>query len=349
MKISHEVPLCLLEDSKQFNNYDYALVHLLDSNEEYAEYFLKSKKEGRHIILDNSLHELGESYGDAGLLYWVNKLKPQEFIIPDVWCDRDASIRNAVKWASIKLPKGVEKVVVVQANTIHEASTCYKIYKELGYKKIAFSYGADYYNDVVPHPNKDIGKALGRLSVISALLETKVISQSDRIHLLGCASPFEFSLYRGIECIESIDTSNPIMMALEGKIYNSSLNVDKPTANMNNYFNVGKNDINLDLVLYNVNKFKEFLTIQKSNPKNNQMKKPQTKTPMMSLYDYTGKKDENGTGLKINTYAQLKKQPFEQRELDLPTYTGKVFLYTKEFLDEFFEIQKIFKDEILPF
>ena len=349
MKISHETPLCLLEDSKKFNDYEYCLVHLLDSNEEYAEYFLKSKEEGRHIILDNSLHELGESYGDAGLLYWVNKLKPQEFIIPDVWCDRDASIRNAVKWASIKLPKGVEKVVVVQANTIHEASTCYKIYKELGYKKIAFSYGADYYNDVVPHPNKDIGKALGRLSVISALLETKVISQSDRIHLLGCASPFEFSLYRGIECIESIDTSNPIMMALEGKIYNSSLNVDKPTANMNNYFNVGKNDINLDLVLYNVNKFKEFLTIQKSNPKNNQMKKPQTKTPMMSLYDYTGKKDENGTGLKINTYAQLKKQPFEQRELDLPTYTGKVFLYTKEFLDEFFEIQKIFKDEILPF
>jgi hypothetical protein len=64
---------------------------------------------------------------------------------------------------------------------------------------------------------------------------------------------------------------------------------------------------------------------------------------MMSLYDYTGKRDENGVGLKVNSYAVLRKQPFEQRELDLPTYKGSVFLYKKEFLDEFFQIQKIFK------
>jgi hypothetical protein len=70
---------------------------------------------------------------------------------------------------------------------------------------------------------------------------------------------------------------------------------------------------------------------------------------MMSLYDYTGKKDENGTGLKVNAYASLRKQPFEQRELNLPTYTGKVFLYTKEFLDEYFKVEQIFEDKKLPF
>jgi|TARA_R110000824_G_scaffold113142_1_gene262727 hypothetical protein len=70
---------------------------------------------------------------------------------------------------------------------------------------------------------------------------------------------------------------------------------------------------------------------------------------MMSLYDYQGHPDQNGTGLKVNAYAQLKKHPYKQRDLELPNYTGKVFIYTKEFLDEFFEIQKIFKDEKLPF
>jgi len=62
---------------------------------------------------------------------------------------------------------------------------------------------------------------------------------------------------------------------------------------------------------------------------------------MMSLYDYTGKKDENGMGLKVHAYSILRKQPFKQRELDLPTYKGKVFLYTREFLHEFFEVNKI--------
>jgi hypothetical protein len=35
MKVSHEVPLCLLEESLQFNDMDYCLPHLLDQNEEY--------------------------------------------------------------------------------------------------------------------------------------------------------------------------------------------------------------------------------------------------------------------------------------------------------------------------
>ena len=41
-KISHEVPLCLLELSKQFNDYDYCLPHLLDQDEEYKNYFPNS-------------------------------------------------------------------------------------------------------------------------------------------------------------------------------------------------------------------------------------------------------------------------------------------------------------------
>ena len=259
IKVSHEVPRCLLEDSKQFNDYDYCLPHLLDEDEEYRKFFYKCKEEGRYIIMDNSLHELGYAYDDLRLIYWIKELKPNEFIIPDVWQDRDASVVNARKWSQIKLPKGVEKVAVVQATTLHEAATCYQTYKDLGYKKIAFSYGASYYNDIVNHPNKDLSKALGRVLTISTLLKIKVISQTDRIHLLGCASPFEFSLYKGFDCIESIDTSNPVMAGLEGTRYNSSLTIDKPKANMNNYFDVSIDDVDVDLIEYNVNQFKNFI------------------------------------------------------------------------------------------
>ena len=38
-KVSHEVPLQLLSDSKQFNDYDYCLPHLLDIHPEYEDYF----------------------------------------------------------------------------------------------------------------------------------------------------------------------------------------------------------------------------------------------------------------------------------------------------------------------
>ena len=256
IKVSHEVPRCLLEDSKQFNDYDYCLPHLLDEDEEYREFFYKSKEEGRYIIMDNSLHELGEAYSSERLMYWIHELLPNEFIIPDVWQDRDASVVNARHWLQIKFPKGVKKVAVVQATTLHEAATCYQTYKDLGYKKIAFSYGASYYNDVCPHPNKDLGKALGRMYVIASLFKTKVISQNDRIHLLGCAVPQEFGWYKGYNCIESIDTSNPVMAALEGERYQSWGLDKKPKANMNDYYFMLGEEVNWDLLTDNLTKFR---------------------------------------------------------------------------------------------
>jgi hypothetical protein len=235
IKISHEVPFCLLEQSRGFNDYDYCLPHLMDQNEEYRDFFYKSKEMSRYIVMDNSLHELGEAYNTERLLYWINELKPNEFIIPDVWEDKDASIRNARQWATIELPKEVMKVAVVQAKSAHDAMLCTQTYKDLGYKKIAYSYGASYYNEVCPHPNKDLGKAIGRFIVLSSLYEQRILTKFDRVHLLGTASPIEFGMYKNLECIESIDTSNPIMAAIELRKYNLLGLDSKPKANMNDY------------------------------------------------------------------------------------------------------------------
>ena len=256
IKVSHETPLCLLIDSEKFNDYDYCLPHLLDEEPAYEKYFREAKAKGRYIIMDNSLHELGKAYNTERLMYWISELEPDEFIVPDVWENRDESVTNAKIWTLSQLPENTTKVAVVQAQTIHEAATCYQTYKDLGYDKIAFSYGASYYNDIVPHPNKDLGKALGRLSVISALYKTKVISQNDRIHLLGCAVPQEFGWYKGYECIESIDTSNPVMAALEDTRYNLWGLDSKPKANMNDYFYMLNDQVNWELVTDNLTKFR---------------------------------------------------------------------------------------------
>jgi hypothetical protein len=258
IKISHEVPFCLLEDSLKFNNYQYALVHLLDQNEEYADFFKRYKQNGGYIIMDNSLHELGEAYSSDRLWHWIKELEPDEFIIPDVWEDKDTSIINTRKWSKINLPRGVEKIAVVQAKDIYEAATCYQIYRDLGYKKIAFSYGASYYNKLIFHKNKDLSKALGRFSVISYLYKIGVISDNDKIHLLGTAYPQEFSWYKGFNFIDSIDTSNPIMATIDKKRYNDWGLDNKPKSNMNSCYNIPYENIDMELLYFNINKFKQI-------------------------------------------------------------------------------------------
>ena len=65
----------------------------------------------------------------------------------------------------------------------------------------------------------------------------------------------------------------------------------------------------------------------------------------MSLFDYQGHADKDGTGKKVNAYAMLKKQPYKKRKLE---FNGmEVFLYNKEFLDEYFKIAEIFTNKIV--
>ncbi len=65
---------------------------------------------------------------------------------------------------------------------------------------------------------------------------------------------------------------------------------------------------------------------------------------MMSLFDYQGHADKDGTGLKVNAYAILKKQPYKKRLLEFNNM--EVFLYSKEFLDEYFKVEEIFINKI---
>lgn len=256
IKISHEVPLCLLKDSIKFNDYQYCLPHLLDSEPEYAKHFYECKEKGIYIIMDNSLHELGKAYDETRLLYWINELKPNEFVVPDVWEDKNASTVNARKWYQISLPEGVEKVVVAQGKSYEDIASITQTYKDLGYKKIAYSYGLSLYNKLFPHPNPYLGKALGRLYVISSLYDGNLLTENDRIHLLGTAIPQEFGWYSDIKCLESIDTSNPIMATLDKVKYLPNGLYFKPKANMNDNFYVNINNIDLNLLKNNINAFK---------------------------------------------------------------------------------------------
>jgi len=258
MKISHEVPRCLLEESREYNQYSYCLPHLLDIDEEYKNFFYEEKARGRYVIMDNSLHELSHAYDSKRLLYWVKELEPDEFIVPDVWMDCHQTAAQAKYWNQFELPEKTKRIAVIQGKDKNDAYLCAGLLSELGYDKLCVSYGATWYNDFFPHSNADMGKALGRVRFVQGLLNLDHLKHI-KLHLLGCASPFEFSLYDKHPRIESIDTSNPIMMALEGKKYNNSLVMDKPKANMNDHFNINLDKIDLNLVTYNVNKFKSFL------------------------------------------------------------------------------------------
>ena len=257
MKVSHEVPRCLLEMSREYNDYSYCLPHLLDIDEDYRNFFYEEKAKGRYVIMDNSLHELGEAYDYDRLYYWINELEPDEFMVPDVWMNCHQTAANAKHWLQFKFPKKTKKIAVIQGKDKNDAYLCAGLLRELGYDKLCVSYGATWYNDFFPHTNVDMGKALGRVRFVQGLLNLSHLKDV-KFHLLGCSIPQEFGWYDNDSRIESIDTSNPIMAALDGTQYSSNGLNYKPNANMNDFFDIKFEEINYLYILYNTHKFREI-------------------------------------------------------------------------------------------
>ena len=251
MMISHEVPKCLLTASPEFNDYDYCLPHLLDQDEEYKQYFLDAKANGRYIIMDNSLHELGKAYDHDRLLHWISEIKPDEFIVPDVWMKSSQTAAQAKYWLQFKYPKKTKITAVVQGEDKKSALMCAFLLRDLGYKKLNISYGATWYGDT------DLNKALGRINFVNELLKDKNYKDI-KLHLLGCAVPQEFGWYGDNPQIESIDTSNPIMAALDGTLYTSQGLTEKPKANMNDNFDIDFIDVDYRNILHNTTMFREI-------------------------------------------------------------------------------------------
>ena len=94
IQLSNESPICMLDKSHLYNDYDYALVHLFDDHPQYFDHFKNSLQQDRKVYLDNSIFELGKSFNSLKYIDWIEKLNPTYYIVPDVLEDASGTIRQ---------------------------------------------------------------------------------------------------------------------------------------------------------------------------------------------------------------------------------------------------------------
>lgn len=220
IKIAHEAPKSIFKKVQRWTDYDYALVHLFEEDLEYYKLFEDALAKGREVVLDNSIFELGEAFDPERFLYWINKLKPTYYIVPDVLEDADGTMSNMKHWIEDYKDRVVcnsKMIGVVQGKTYEDIVRCYSFMdKEANVDKIAISFDYSYYLKSYPHPNKLISWALGRVKLLGDLKEGGVLNCNKPHHLLGCGIPGEGIFYSSPEFdyIDSMDTSNPVVHGL---------------------------------------------------------------------------------------------------------------------------------------
>jgi hypothetical protein len=261
MKVSHELPLGLMQYGYKWNDYDYCLPHLIDKYLQYRIYFQKARLDKRFIIMDNGLFE-GVKHTTEELFYYMNLIRPAIFIVPDEWNDSAATLRNAKEWMNEyrpSIPEEIELMAVCQGKTIGELISTYQTLLDLGYNHIAFNHSSIAYTEFYPNHKPLFAQMYGRMEFIRQLVQTGTIDKNKYHHLLGCSLPQEFMCYKDWEFIKSCDTSNPILVGAEGVRYDDNGIEWKPKNKLEFYFEMNLED-KIEDIIFNVQKFKEYVS-----------------------------------------------------------------------------------------
>ena len=261
--ISHESPIVLLQQSLEYNDYDYCLVHLMEQEPEYRDFFINSSKIGRRILLDTSIFELGEAFDLEKYAHWVKELQPHEYILPDVLEDAEATITNSKNFIQKYPDLPGNRIGVVQGKSFAEIRKCYEaLDKELNVDKIAISFDYSYYKNVAWHPNKWVSFMNGRVWLITELMKLGVINKNKPHHLLGCSNPLEFSFYKhpDFNFIESIDTSSPVVHGLHKVFYHEQIgDWEKVSTKLADLIKANVDEQQKAVIFYNIKQFRRYV------------------------------------------------------------------------------------------
>lgn len=262
IKIAHECPVSIFSNIQKVTDYDYALVHLFNEIPEYFTLFQKSLEQGREVILDNSIFELGQSFDSDQFAYWIKRLKPTAYIIPDVLENAQATIDSLIMWNEKYSSLPGLKIGVVQGKNYKELVQCYRAVDRFC-DIIAISFDYSFYQRL----SEDEGDRLinwmeGRQNLIDRLIEDNCINYSKPHHLLGCSLPQEFLHYRDksrYSFIHSLDTSNPIVHGIHNIRYRYFGLSEKLKIKLFELIANSINEYQLDDIMFNVQKFKKFV------------------------------------------------------------------------------------------
>jgi len=268
--IAHETPLSIMKSDDHFkiNDYTYVLLHKLIEDPEYYNAVKDIINVGawtwngtsHQVYLDNSCFELGASLSNELLHEWCLKILPSVVILPDTLGNKEATISQTNEFLA-SYPGTVNYgMAVIQGNSPDEMLDCYQYFRDLrvgDFDQSIYMIGIPFvYSWVERDPYI---QARERYLLLKRLNDERVVDHNRPHHLLGTWQAKEFNYYRDYNWIRSIDTSNPIMAAIDGNKYTDMGLDEKPIASFDKVYGMNISDIDMDLLYYNVNKFKEIV------------------------------------------------------------------------------------------
>jgi len=250
LKLALECPTPLLNDIQPLSDFYWVLCHLVLSDRDYANYYIKHRGE-KLSTLDNSVNELLEPCSLSDMEKAVEVLDGVSRIVPPDYLGNHFATEKALDEAVEMF--GKEKLLpAVQGHELRYVLECATYIKKLGFTEVAVPY------DITCSRYDSIeGMAERREEIVGRM----ILLYGFDVHLLGMTTLEELESYRGIDKVKSIDTGSPVMHGLWNLRFGRNGLLPKVTPTMEQMKLLGNPD--LKSVYYNINYLKEIISGQK--------------------------------------------------------------------------------------
>lgn len=281
--INSELPLGMLDENYELNDYDFVLFHLYESCQEYKEYYLRMRQDhpDRLMIFDNSAYEYfvkGERLDMDAYVQAVLELKPDYYILPDVLRDKEKTLEGVRtfikdylhndKYSDTLLFSSMTgfmvPLAVAQGGSSEDLEECIQEFNNYGFTAIGIPFHLDFYTEgqysqdiegefmeVYGKETKDIRYAMGRVRWIRD--HEDILKKFNYVHLLGSHCPLEKVFYSDYN---SMDTGYPVKCAMVGVKLGEE--TEKPSVIIDDFLSSKIDGETKELIRMNVNTFKNY-------------------------------------------------------------------------------------------
>ncbi len=257
MKIAHECMNSIQDVVRPLTDYDYFLVHLLDSNPTYRKFALNST---RMRILDNSIFELGVPHDWTRYKYWIRAIEPDYTVIPDALDDMETTLSNVKVWFDNNPPKCTRYMAVLQGQTELQMLSCWNTFQadpRISLVGVSFDSRPFLKGD----GPRDIRLMINRHRFIGNVTSGGTEKPNKPIHLLGCALPQEMYLYKSYpeDVVYSVDTSSPVVHGFNEILFTNDGVPSKVKTKLHTLIDNPVNSIQEACILRNIKTFRGYL------------------------------------------------------------------------------------------
>ena len=205
-----------------------AMAHLILEDNDYSKWSKKQRELGKYIILDNSSPYFGGALGNDSLLECINKINPNEVVLPDIVGNFEETIKRSLEFINQINIEDLKIMAVPQGDSLEEYTECYNLFSsDKRIDVIGLSYTVDnlFSDKIIP-----LNYINSREYLISLLYKNNIINPNKEHHLLGFnnSGHIELEKLNMFSFIRSCDSSTAYATAKQNIEINNNVHYKKP-------------------------------------------------------------------------------------------------------------------------